>query len=344
MAVIDLNSFLSRLKSGDFEGRYIFAGEEEFLMRHYLGMLVDAVVAKDGFETFNHTVFDGGEIDFGALIDAIESPPMMSEYKLVEWRHADFSKLREDELKALEEVILIHEGHPEVVLAFLALPGSVDFGTAKKQSKLLTRFPSLSVLNFKRSKDEQLHSWIERHFSAAGIKISLGAAKAMVDRIGHSMNVLKGEIDKLTAYIKAHGRAEVTTEDVSEVCVSVPETDFFDFNNAIIERNKTKIFDVLEEKKMSRTEPLYILANMRSEYEKILDIMLLLKDGLNKDDIAKLLKMHPYSVGIYINNMKKHTPQRLSEILDAISRADENIKRDGVDGYTAVEILISQYI
>ncbi len=348
MAILDLNSFTSKVKSGNFEGRYIFAGDEEFLIRHYTGVLAKAVVGEDdGFAAFNHTVFDGGEIDFAALFDAIEAPPMMSEYKLVEWRHADFSKMDEAALSALEELALVHDLYPYTVLAISAIPGTVDFDYKKKKKskKIPERFDSFFFLNFEYSTRPQLLSWIERHFSAEGIKISLSAANAIIDRVGRSMNVLIGEIDKLSAFVLAHGRREVLAEDVAEVCPAVLEYETFAFVNALGERNKERAFTALAEMKLRRVDPIRIFSDMYSEYAMLLDIMLLVRDGKSKDDISKIKdNMNSFRLGRYINNIKKFTLQHLTSAVLAISEADAAMKSGGPSGYTAVELILSQYI
>ena len=345
MPIIELNKLLADLKGGEFEGRYIFAGEEEYLVRHYLGALAAAVVQDDSLSAFNHIVYDGPEIDFAELTDAVKAPPMMSEYKLVEWRYADFSKMKESELSALEQLVEEHKDHPYTVLAFSAIAGSFDFGTPKKQGKLLSRFgKDFRILRFERSTDKQLYAWLERHFTSQKIKVSLATVTAMVDRIGRSMDMLKGEVDKLVAYAMANGRAEVTPDDVAEVCASVPESDTFALSNAITDRNRAKAFAALEEMKMRRVEPSIILAMAQRTYSELLDVLLLMAQGKGAQDIASVLRISPYKVGIYISAAKRHTKERVSEAVEALLRADAESKSGGIGGYTSVELFISEYI
>ena len=57
---------------------YVFGGEEEYLKRYYLSQLRTLLVPDETFAPFNHVVFDGPEVDFGALADAVKAPPMSS--------------------------------------------------------------------------------------------------------------------------------------------------------------------------------------------------------------------------------------------------------------------------
>ena len=89
---MDASGLREKLNTAPVEW-YVFGGEEEYLKRYYLSELCKKIVPDETFATFNHVVFDGPEVDFGALADAIKAPPMMADFKLVEWRYADFEKM-----------------------------------------------------------------------------------------------------------------------------------------------------------------------------------------------------------------------------------------------------------
>lgn len=345
MAVIELNEYLDKIKNGNVEGRFLFAGEEEYLKRHYLSLLKKAIVPDEAFAAFNHIVYDGPEVDFAALSDAIKAPPMMSEYKLVEWRYADFSKMKESEFKALEELISEHRDFPYSVLVFVDAAGSVDFGTPKKKSKFLSRFEaSFNILRLEKSTDKQLHAWLKKHFDANRIQVGADTVSAMVEQCGHSMDVLAGEVKKLCAYAGAHALSAITPKEVSLVCSTVEEGDAFAFSNAISERNRQKLFSALSEMKSRRVEPAIIFGMAQRAYSELLDIAILLEEGRNAADIAAILKMNPYKLKIQLATMKKHSVKRLCAAIDALSRADVASKTGGVSGYTALELFLSEHI
>lgn len=347
MALMELKEYLENIKSESFSGCYIFAGEEDFLKRYYLSSLSSAVVPDKTFEPFNRIVYDGPEVDFGALGDAVKAPPMMSEYKIVEWRYADFSKMSERELKALEALADMHEDYPYTVIAFVSLADSFDFGTPKKKSKLLSRLEErFSILRFDRSADKQLYAWLKRHFEANGVSVgqTTEVVSAMVDRCGHSMDVLKNEVDKLVCYVKSRGKSAVDTEDIEAVCSSVPESDTYAFSNAITDRNRQKAFAALEEMKLRRVDHIIIFSMAQRTYAELFDVAMLLDEGRSVKDIEGLLKMSPYKLKVYANAMKKHTTARLCAAIEALSRADVASKSGGVGGYTAVELFLSEHI
>ena len=76
---------------------YLFFGEEDYLKKYYLKEIRSKVIVDEVFATFNHSAYDGADIDFASVAEAIKSPPMMSDYKLIEWRFANLDAMKEGE-------------------------------------------------------------------------------------------------------------------------------------------------------------------------------------------------------------------------------------------------------
>lgn len=340
---MDLSSFKSSLKSGEISGTYIFAGEEDYLVRYYLSELVGACGIDEAFAVFNYLSLEGEEIDFSAITEAIKSPPMMSDYKLIVWKRADFTRLSEKGLESLSELVELCSEYSYVVLAFTAAEEGLDFGNPKKPSAFLKRFDkSINILRFERSTDNQLYSWLKKHFDAHGVSVTLDTVEALVFRSGRSMDVLNNEVEKLSALAKARGKSQVSVEDVTEVASSTPECDTFALSGAITDRNKAKAYLALSEMKNRRLDPTVIMGMIARTYDELLTVSLLLEEGLSQDSIASMLKMNPYKVKIYISSARRYKREHLISLVSDLSRADMNSKYGGITGYTAIELFLSQ--
>lgn len=340
---MDITSFKSSLKNGEISGIYLFTGEEEYLVRYYLKALRERIAPDDAFAIFNNPVFDGEEIDFGAIIEAVKAPPMMSDYKLIEWRHADFTGLKESELESLEELIEVCGEHPYSIVAFTADGEGVDFGNSKKQSAFIKRFDGkINILRFEKSTENQLYAWLKKHFDAHGVTVGLDTVQALVFRSGRSMDVLAGEVDKLCALALSRGRTAVTPEDVNEVASSTPECDTFALSNAIVDRNRSKAYFALEDMKLRRVEPTIIMGMVAKTFDDLTAVAHLLDEGLGALEIEKALSMNKYKVKIYIPAAKKYGTARLNEIISSLAETDAGSKYGGVSGYTAIELFISR--
>lgn len=342
---MDINGFKQKLKSGSLGGAYIFAGEEDYLVRYYLSELRRAVGIEEAFAVFNNPVYDGDKLDFAAIAEDVKAPPMMSDYKLIEWRHADFSSMKDGEMELLEEIISSLPEYPYAVLAFTAGEGGLDFGTPKKPSAFIKRFDkSTCILRFEKSTDNQLYAWLKKHFDAEGVAVTLDTLKALVFRAGHTMDVLKNEVDKLSALAKARQLSVLTEREVEEVASTTPECDTYAFSNAITERNRQKAYAALEEMKHRRVDPTVIMGMIARTFGELLTVAGLLEEGRDAKDVETVLKMNQYKVKIYVGAVKRYGVETLAEIVSSLAKTDAASKYGGIMGYTAIELFISKNI
>ena len=340
---MDLNKFKSDLKSGNLSGIYIFAGEEGYLVRYYLTRLREAISPDETFAVFNNPVFDGAVIDFSSIAEAMKAPPMMSDLKLIEWRNADFTKLKDGDIEALDEIVSLSEEYSYSVVAFTADGDGLDFGTPKKPSTFIKRFDKkINILRFDKSEEKQLYAWLKKHFDSHGITVSLDTVSALVFRSGKSMDVLAGEVEKLCALAKAREKNFVTPDDVAEVASSTPECDTFALSNAIVERNRQKAYIALEEMKLRRVDTTIIMGTIARTFSDLSTVAYMLKDGMGLSDIQKTLNMNEYKLKLYASAAKRYGTEKLSEILNSLAVADAGSKFGGVTGYTAVELFVSR--
>jgi len=337
-----VNDFKSRLKSGNLSGAYLFAGEEDYLKKFYLNSLISAVVSDESLAPFNHIVYDGEKINFAALYDAVKAPPMMSDYKLVEWRYPNLNTMKEEEFSALEELLRIRAEHDYTVLSFITSYEGLELGTEKKPSKFESRFSDkMSIIRLDKSTDSQLIQWIGRHFNSEGVKYAQDVPSALVFRSGRSMQVLKNEIDKLTSLAKARNK-EISAEDVELVATPTTECDTFAFSNAILARDKNGAFKALADMRARRVEPTVIVGMAARVICDLVSVANLADEGLGADKIASMLSMNPYKLSLYLSAAKSVGWVGAEALLSELARVDTAAKLEGVGGYTAVELFITR--
>ena len=340
---MDITEYKSRLKSGNLSGVYLFCGEEDYLVRYYLGTLRDVLDPDPSLAVFNNPVFEGGEIDFGELTEAIKSPPMMADYKLIEWRHADFASMGDKELEALSELLDLAADYPYSILAFTAEGERVDFGTPKKPSKFITTFGKrMHILRFEKSTENQLYAWLKKHFDALRVEVDMAVLREMVFRVGKSMDTLLSEVQKLAYLAHARGKTVITLADIAEVCQSTTESDTFALSNAITDRSKSAAYSALEDLKFRRVDPTVIFSMIARTFDDILAVAMLLEEGESLQSVEQILKMNTYKLKIYAAAAKKYSARTLSDIVSELARADVDSKYGGVTGYTAIELFISR--
>ena len=339
-----LTDLKARLKSGSLGGFYIIAGEEDYLKTHYRGELCRAAAGDEAFELFNYATFDGADVDMGAIHEALCAPPMMADYKVVEWRCADLDKLKDSAVKSLISIAEGKEDYPYAVFVITALKDGFET-TERRPSALHKKLKEhFDIIFFDRSTDAQLLGWLKKHFDAEGVGVDLATLNALLFRVGHSMEQLDQEVRKLSAYAKQNGRTSVSANDVEEVCSATVECDAFALTNAIIEKNMEKAFLALTDMKAQRMEPQVVISQLCRAYSDLLSISLLTDEGCGADRVAELTKFHPYRLSLYMRAAQKIGTRKLSDSLSRLIEIDGASKMGGNRGWGVVEMFITQNI
>lgn len=335
------NELKERISTGSFDGVYLFCGEEDYLKRYYLGELRRRIVTDEGLAPFVHFVFDGAEIDIAALLDIVRTPSMFGDGKLIEWHNADMDGMKEGALKAFEgfcEEVAEETGN---TLVITATAESFDVGTERRPSKLFTRLSKcLHVIPFYRSSDSALISWIRRHFTAEGLSYTESLPAAMLARVGHDMDTLSNEIEKLAAYAKANSISPVTENELSFVCIRTVESDAFSLTNALLDGKTEEAYRYLGDMKQRRVDPISVLGQVSKLYADLLSVALLAEEGMGEKEIAKALGMHEYRAGLYFRSAKRMGFAAVEEKLALCTRIDFALK-NGSASYRGLEQLVA---
>ena len=154
------------------------------------------------------------------------------------------------------------------------------------------------------------------------------------------MFVLSGEIEKVTAYVKFNGRSTVTSEDVNTVCCQNMEINAFDFSNALLEGDTDKALAILNDMKLRKEKPVFILSSVTKAISDLYVIKTLIESGMNEREISKELKMHEYRVGLYKRNAAKRSMLRLKKLLRFCCDTDIKLKNTSLEDYTELDKLV----
>ncbi|MBQ9070119.1 MAG: DNA polymerase III subunit delta [Clostridia bacterium] len=335
----------NKIKSGDVGGAYVFSGEEDYLKKHYLSEFASVCCPDEAFGLFNRVIFDGADIDMAEIAEAIKSPPMMSDFKLIEWKYPDLEHMKESDKKLLEEIALSLKDYPYITLVLFADIDGFNPGTQKRPSKLASRLAkSFNVINFEKSTDAQLIGWLRRHFDAEKIAVDNKTLSALIFRSGHSMEILSNEVKKLSAYAKANTIGAITEKEVDFVASATLECDAFALSGAITDKNREKAFVALRDMMMRRIEPSAVLATLSRSFGELVTVALLLDEGMDAKDIENALGWNQYKIKICINSAKKWGLAKLSLATARLRELDAESKSGGISGYKTLEMFICQYI
>ncbi len=337
---------INEIKSASLSGIYFLYGDEDYLKNHRAAEMKKTVCADETFAPFNsfEFVFGDGEIDLGAVSDALLSPPMMAEQKIVDIYVASIDSLREKERAGLLSLLSSHsENDSGDTVVILRVPDSgFDPGQPKKPSAFLrdaSKF--MKTVCFDYQPDNKLHRWMERHFAGYGLTISPYVSQEIIRLSGRSMYRLIGEIRKTAAYAASHGRREVLPEDVKLCVTRTDEDDAFRLANCVLEGNIAAALECLGVKKRKKEEPIFLLTQITKVFSDLACAAAFILDGREKNDYAKAMKMHEYKAGLYFRAAKSAPFEFFADIMQKCSDADLAMKTGAGGGdYSVIERLI----
>ena len=329
-------------------GGYLFFGDEDYLKHHALKTVREAVCPDPGLAVFNELRLDLSASSlspdelYSRIESALSAAPMMAESKLVVIDGLFADELRSSELDAIcRAAALIDEFNFNVFV--ISVPaGMLDPGRLPKApSDVLKKLgENLTPVNFEFVSESRLLSWIMRHFEHNGVKAENGVASAIVGRCGRNMFTLSGEIEKLCAYVKSHGRDTVTHGDVTDVTCLTEVFDSFALGSAIADGNSELALRILATVKAQKTEPVVVLGELSRTLSDMLSVKLMASSGMPPKDIATALKAKSdYKVKLYLGKVRDLPGEKLLRAMELCVAADIALKSSSA-GYTDIEKLI----
>lgn len=336
---------LTRLIKGEDtpHGILILAGDEGYLIRHYLNQLRKRLISDPSFASFNHMVFEGAELDFVKLGDALRTPPVFADAKLVEWHLPDLDALKEGELSLLADLAAEAKEAMDTLIVLLPEVGAFDMGTAKRPSTMYKKLSAfVKIVAFEKSSDGQLINWLGRHFAHEGVGVTPDALRELLERCGHGMDILAEETQKLAAYAKANNIPQIDVEIVRHVSCPSTEEDAFGLTNALMALDAKGAFENLADLRARRVEPTILLAQIARFVTDMLSVGLLAEAGQTATQIAASLKLNEYKVKLYMKASREHTVARLRRGVTLCKEADAQVKLTyGLDAYAVIERLVA---
>lgn len=340
MRIIKEADYRKEIKSNPANG-YLFFGEEDYLKAFALKTARETVCGDPTFAIFNEMKIEALEFSPQKLLDALMPLPMMAEKKLVTVSGLNFNTMKQSELEELCEVLSELPHYDYNLLIITVASDCLEPGyLPKKPSSTLSKLGAhLTVVNFERSTPQKLAAWAQRHFLHNDVEVSAEFCTQLIDFCGRDMFILANEIDKLSFYVRSHGKTTATEEELHRVCISANEYDAFAFTNAIMDNRQSTALKILADYRFRRVDPLFVLGDVTKVICEMVNIRALSADGLPISEISSQMNLHEYKVGLYQKSLRNTSSERLARALDACIAADTSIKNSS-NGYTALERLI----
>ncbi len=320
---------------------YLLFGEEDYLKYHAVEAARQVLIPDPTFAPFNEIRLDALDYTPARLLDALTPLPMMQERKLVVLTGMNLSAFRAPDVERFCSLLDTLGDYPHNCLIVVVPQEGIDVGfLPRRPSTLFSRLAeALTPVRYDRVTPAKLAGWIVRHFTHSGVNAAPEIAAFLIDYCGRDMFTLSAEIDKLSAYVLAHGRNTVTEADIREVSCAGIEYDAFAFGNAVMEGRRADALAALAILRHRRTDPILLLGEVIRTWSDMLSVRLLTAEGRRPEEIAGATGLHAYKVGLYQRASAKLDDARLHRAITLCAEADAALKLSP-QGYTAIERLV----
>ena len=339
MAVLTDKQMDKHIKERNFAKVYLIYGEEQMYVKKYTDKLVTAVAGKTPSE-FNFHSF-GDSINFDELAASVQIVPFMSEFNCVLVSDAAFDEFNANDNARFAD---IYKALPDGFVFIVSLP-------SVKPVKNKTVLPALKkyadkngiVCEFNTLTQNELVKFIAKWANANGKFISQVNATQLISLCGRDLNMLKNEIDKISAYAKGE---EISDEDIEKLATVTLESKVFALSDAVLNGNAQKAFNTLDTLFYQQEKTADMLFILSQAFIDAYRIRVADESGVQKTEVAS--KFNYKNRAFVLDNARRATKrvstQALRKSLSLLLQAETEFKSVSVNDRVFFEKLIAQLL
>lgn len=331
----------AQIRKSEFSSFYFLYGEEKYMIGYYARKLI-AAAGGHAFEDFNLQRFDGETADVDHIAAAAEALPFMAERKCVAVSDFNAAAVRAREAGKLQELL---GGIPETTVLLFYLPTlSFDPKRDAGWKKFIAKANAAGcTVNVKKRTAEQLVKTLRSGAEKRGCVLSRRNAERITGFCGDDLYTLLGELEKLCAFV---GEGEITQDAVDRIVVKNLEARVFDLSKAILARNYSRAYTILDQLLSQNEEPTAILAVLSSAYLDMYRVRVSVESGLDAMEPAKHFNYarKEFRLKNAERDSKRFSTQMLRECVGVLLEADSALKGARGDRRLVMEKLIARLL
>lgn len=285
---------------------------------------------------------DGGSYSIGPVVDAAQTPPFLTDCRVVVARHASVFSTAE---AVLPLVTYLSDPLPTTALLLVWEKGPKSGArTAAVPKKLVDAVAAAGgvVIDTKPGTGRQRTAWMDDQLAEAPVKLDGSARARLAEHLGEDVSRLRGLLDTLTSTFGAGAR--LSADDIEPYLGEAGDVAPWDLTDAIDRGDPQAALGVLERMLGAGRHPLQITATLHGHYGRMLRL-----DGsgaANESQAAAALgitKGSTYPARKALEQTRVLGPQRIHEFITLLARADLDLR--GARAWPAeltVEVLVAR--
>ncbi|RQD72748.1 MAG: DNA polymerase III subunit delta [Candidatus Syntrophonatronum acetioxidans] len=312
---------------------YLLWGEEEYLKKKIIVELKNCLVEPE-MSSFNLDFFEGGNHSLKEILSRAETPPVLSNKRLIIVKNPPYFSEEVKEKKELEDLVrYLQEPVSHTCLVFSA----TKIDKRKKITRLLVK--SNGAADCSPVKEGELKKWVRQKFRQEGKNIDNNALENLIELAGNDLNRLENEINKLCTYLGEDNN--LSREKVKGLVTGSLESGIFSLVDSLGNKNKKEALDQLHRIILQGEPPLKILTMIARQFRLLIQVKTLQEGGYTRQEMIKELKVHPFVVKKLLSQVENFTRKELKRGLIKSHETDLKIKTGQLEPHTSLEFLIA---
>ena len=305
---------------------YLIYGDDNGLVENQVTEIINKLkIDKDNIVTYS--------LNNTSMEDIILEASMFSMFgtnKVIVVNDANCFKDKVDNIEVLEEYFDKYN-HDNYLI--FTLNGKPD--TRKKVYKLIDKMGS--VIAVKNDRD-YLYNYVNKYIIDNNYQMSSNNIIYFLSKVGSDINNIKNELDKLMIY--KDNDHNILKEDIDEMVIVNIDDEIFALTDAVINgdiSNSMRLYNFFIN---HNYEQVQIIALLGSQFHFLFQVKRLYNQGKYKDDIAKILEVHPYRVKLALGKIYSYSEELLLSYISKLADMDKNIKLGKIDKGLALELFL----
>ncbi len=326
MAELTFDQLADRVAQGKLGGNYFLKTEEPFLREEAIALLAQAHL-EGGSADFDLDQISGEDADPALLSSLIETPPLLSSYRVIVVRDAQGLT---PSGRAVVEKALGQEVNGRAMILAAQIPRR---SKAKFFDVLRRRCTTVAL---RTPRPSELPGWVaQRARTVHGAELDMQAAQLLAGGIGPRLGVLAQELDKLVMY--AAPSKEIGVEAVRACVGALPQVDRWRWIDEVVERRIGWALNELPALLDSGEGAVGLIAALG---EALIRVGLA---GVGEATLVQVLKRDgayhnlSWKVRTYVQQARRWPAAEIDRALEELLRADRLIKSGGLSDRAAIE-------
>lgn len=311
---------------------HFLVGDDDSILRSAVTTLVHRLVG-DGDRTLMVDEFDGDEYTVGVVVDAAQTPPFLTESRVVVARGV--GRFNADDLASLIGYLADPLDSTDLVIEW----GSQRRPKALSEALKAAKVSEVSTSPPSRARDRQ--GWVSGEATALGLKLSGAAVDRLTTHLGENASNLDGILRTL---VSTYGTGKALGPDDIEPFLGdaggVPPWDLTD----AIDAGRTNVALQLLSRMLGAGErhPLQVMAILQGHYGKLAAL-----DGLDvrsEADAAAALGIKPgFPARKAMETSRKLGGTAVRRAIDLLAAADLDLRgRTDLGNEVVMEVLVAR--